>query len=57
MLSHIMDEGAIGKKHDIELSDKSLSSMDKHALMHLIRKNDNNEVFGAIEEYFENNQS
>lgn len=55
MLSHIMDEGAIGKKHDIELSDKSLGPKDKHALIHLIRKNDNNEVFGAIEEYFENN--
>jgi len=51
-LSHIMDEGAIGNINEIELSNNSLTSLEKHGLINLIRKDDNNRTYAALEDYF-----
>lgn len=51
-LSHVMDEGAIGDIKEIELSNKSLTSLEKHGLINLIRKDDNNRTYAALEDFF-----
>lgn len=56
ILSHIMDEGAIGEIKEIELSNKSLTSLEKHSLINLIRKDDNNRTYAALEDYFSINK-